>query len=125
MSMSQAAHVRAPTDAGSDEYGVLKFTAGTTSAANAIPKEWHGRYVTIYATGDDVHFGFSADSSAEIDSGVTATAAGASTAVGGILPNGLMYQRHVMVPGLRANQKVYFVRETPTGSATVYMELSS
>ena len=57
----RAADVRAPNDRLRDanDFGVLKFTSGTTHAANVLPKDWHEKFVTIYATGP-VHFAFRA-----------------------------------------------------------------
>ena len=122
----QAANVKPPFDKDSDDnFRVAKFTAGTTHAANAVPTEFCGKYVTLYATGGNVHFGFSPNSSAEIDSGATATAAGETNQVGGVLPNGLMYQRQVRVPSAAPGGSMYFVRESTAASTTVYMELSS
>lgn len=59
----RAADVRAPNDRLRDanDFGVLKFTSGTTHAANVLPKDWHEKFVTIYATGP-VHFAFSSPS---------------------------------------------------------------
>ena len=118
----RAADVRAPNDRLRDanDFGVLKFTSGTTHSANVLPKDWHEKFVTIYATGP-VHFAFSEHSDAEVDSSVTATAAGASAKVGGIVDT---LPRAVRVPRPPTDGRVYFVRES-AASETVYMELSS
>jgi hypothetical protein len=122
----QAANVKPPYDVDSDDnFRVAKFTAGTTHAANAVPHEFCGKYVTLYATGGDVHFGFSPNSSAEIDRAATETAAGETSQVGGVLPNGLMYQRQYRVPSRAPGGEIYFVRESTAASTVVYMELSS
>lgn len=116
-------NVSAPLDQGSDNYNGRKFTATTTSQAHEIPESWSGKYVVMRAAGDDVHFGFSTASDATIDSGATATAAGASTGVGDVLPNGLANETHRRIPRFRAPSKMYFVRETATDPATVYIVL--
>jgi len=117
-----AADVRAPNDVGADanEFGVRKFTSGTTHTANVLPKSREGRFVTIYATGE-VHFAFSPHSDAEVDRSVTATAAGASAKVGGIVGE---VPRSMRVPRSGIEGSIYFVRES-AAPQTVYMELSS
>lgn len=117
---TKAALVRPPFDLGSNEFGVLKFTAGTTHGANLIPLAWHGKWVKITVVGGVLHYGFSNSSSAEIDSSVSATAAGASAKVGGYLADGGSV--HVRIPG--TSERLYFCREA-SASCDVYMELAS
>ena len=116
-------NVQAPLDAGSNDFRVLKFTAETTHAANAVPPSWCNRYVSIKATGGNVHFGFSTNASAEIDSGVTATAAGAGGKVGDVLPDGLGIETQRRIPACKPGTPLYFVRESDAAGAVVYMAL--
>lgn len=117
-----AADVRAPNDVGrvADDFGVLKFTSDTTHKTHVLPKEWEGRYVTIYATGD-VHFAFSTSPTAEVDRSVTAIDAGAASKVGGIVGT---IPRSMRLPRAALDGRVYFTRESAS-AATVYIELSS
>jgi hypothetical protein len=119
---AEAANLRAPFDSGSNEFGVKKFTATTTHAAHAVPKQWCGRYVRVTVVGGDLHFGFSTSSSAEIDTSVSATAAGASAKVGDFLADGEVDQ--VVIPSKNPDETMYFVREA-SASCTVYMRLAS
>ncbi len=113
-----------PLDRGSNDFGVRFFTATTTSQAHALPREWQGRYVVMRADGADVHYGFSPNPSAAIDSGVAATAAGASAGAGGIIPDGTSFETHRVVPRVVAGGDIYFVREVASDSATVRIELA-
>jgi hypothetical protein len=118
----EASYVRAPRQNATGDVSTAKFTAGTSSAANAIPREWAGHFVRITVEGGDLHYLFTANASAEVDRAVSATAAGASGAtVGDILLNG--QSDHVRVPE-RTTGEIYFVREA-TASATVYIRRSS
>ncbi len=129
--MKDTDYVRAPIDniivpsvaAVANDFGVLKFTVTTTHAANALPDSWSGKYVNLVSP-VEVDFAFSHASNAEVDTSVTATAAGASVKVGGKLLAG--ERRHVRLPLWDPNQNVkcYFVREAGSSSA-VYVELSS
>ena len=124
----QAVHVKPAfntADHATDDYDVRKFNATTTSQANAIPAKFCGKYVTLFATGDDVHFGFSTESGATIDSGLSETAAGAATGAGDVLANGIQNRVPVRVPTPPPGGSIYFVRETASGTAAVYMVLSS
>ena len=122
-SQYQAANIKAPYDVDSNnEASVKKFTAGTTHAANSLPTSWAGKYVSIYVSGGDLHYFFSKSSSAEVDSGVTATAEGASTKVGDFIKDG--NKEHVRLPSVLPSDTLYFVREA-SASCTVYMRLAS
>lgn len=122
----KAAVVRAPNDIGrtANDFGVLKFTATTTHAANALPDAWAGQWVRIYViTGGDLHFAFSTSSSAEVDRSVSATAAGASAKVGDFLEGAS--ETHVRLPNIDVpGETLYFVRES-TAAVDVYMRLAS
>lgn len=129
----KAARVRAPYDyaAVANNFGVLKFTGGTSGTetshvANAIPDDWRGQWVEIYVTGGDMHYAFSATSSAEVDRAVTATEAGASVKVGAVIPNGASV--HVQIPNYgdrnAADGVTYFVRESTALGAVAYMRLA-
>lgn len=116
-----AADVRAPIDRVTpNDFGVRKFTSGTGHAANVVPTEWRGRFVTLYASGP-VHFAFSAHDDAEVDRSVSPTAAGAAIGVGGLLTT---VPRSMRLPTVQPGQELYFVRESDE-SETVWMELSS
>lgn len=119
MSMQEVAPAPFDIEAAND-FQILKFTATTTHAVDAIPDSWRGRKVELYVTGGDLHWSFSAHDDAEIDRSVSATAAGASAKVGAILPDG-NYER-ARVPGSVGT--VYFVREA-SASVTIYMRLLS
>lgn len=118
----KAANVTAPIDREvNDDFQVRKFTSESTHAANAVPASWHGKFVTMYATGT-VHFAFSERSAAEVDISVSATAGGASAKVGGLITD---VPRSMRVPRpAEPGGTIYFVRESAT-SETVWMELSS
>lgn len=124
----KAAVVRAPNDIrtglAANNFGVLKFTATTTHAANALPDAWAGQWVRIYViTGGDLHFAFSTSSAAEVDRSVSATAAGASDKVGGFLE--AASETHVRLPDLDGpNETLYFVRES-SAAVDVYLQLAS
>lgn len=110
-----------------NDFRCLKFTAGEASTNNALPRSWYGRWVTMRSLTSDVavHYGISDSSSAAIDANATATAAGASTGVGEIIPSdGSEIQRHL--PIARRDKTLYFVRETESGAgnAVVVIALS-
>ncbi len=124
----QAVHVKPPfntADHATDDYNVRLFDATTTSQAHAVPAEFCGKYVTLMATGDEVHYGFSTESGASINAGLAASAAGASTAAGDVLANGVHNRVPVRVPTPPPGGTIYFVRETPSTTASVRMVLSS
>src|SRR5690242_19090432 len=77
-----------------NEFNVLKFSGGavgteTNHAVNALPDVWAGKWVTMYVTGGNMHYAITKFPTAEVDRAVAATAAGASTKVGGVQGNGL------------------------------------
>ena len=137
--LNKAAMILPPFDyAGvADNFGVLKFTAGTAAdttahQANAIPKDWYGKWVEIYVTGgiastDAMHYAFSLLSTAEVDTTTAATAAGASDKVGAVIPTGEV--RHVRVPlpldPETTDGQVYFVRESTATNMVTYVRLAS
>lgn len=115
----------APTDLGSDDFQVRKFSSTTTHSANAVPAGWAGKWVTIAVQGgtagtDVLHYGFSTSSTAEIDRSVAATAAGASAKVGDVIPTG--QKEDVLLPFTSTQQTLYFVRES-TATLDVYVGL--
>lgn len=124
--LNRALMVSPPSDIGrtANDFGVLKFTAETTHAANAIPDSFKGKWVRLRAIGGIVHFGFSENSAAEIDRAVVATAAGASAKVGGILANGAGSYEDFKIQDPGTNTTIYFVRESDTASTIVYMQLT-
>jgi hypothetical protein len=111
----RADYIPAPySTAGDNEFRCLSFTGPTTHATNIMPVAWHGKYISIFpigTDGDQLHYAFAKnDSDAEVDSGVTATAAGASAKVGGIAP--MNQKTMVRVPNINPDDAVYFVRES-------------
>jgi hypothetical protein len=121
----QAANVKAPVDTGSNETTVIWWTAETTHKANAVPSDWCGKYVTMYAIGGVVDFFFSTSSSAEVNRGATAADAGERTKTGGKLADGIEKMRQIRIPVKEPSATMYFVRESDTASTVVVMELSS
>ena len=121
----QAANVKAPVDTGSNETTVIWWTAETTHKANAVPSDWCGKYVTMYAIGGVVDFFFSTSASAEVDRGASAADAGERTKTGGKLADGIEKMRPFRIPGKEPSDTMYFVRESDTASTVVVMELSS
>jgi hypothetical protein len=115
-------HLKAPYDKGrtANDFGGRKYTATTTSAANALPAEWsEGILVEIFVTGGIVHFGFTQNSSSqEVDRAVTATAAGATAKVGRVIPDG--ETRTIHLPKWNPGETVYFVREA-SATTDVYI----
>jgi len=117
----------APLDVGNNDFNVRKFSGGTsgtetTHHADAVPENFKGKYVTLYATGGNVWFGFSTSASAEIDRTVAATNAGASAKVGAYLPS--QYLLDWVVPDSPPGVPMYFVRESDAVGAVVNMTLS-
>lgn len=131
--LDKAAVVRAPFDnLTANDFQVRKFTVTSTHAANAVPKGWYGQWVEIYVTGgtagtDAMHYAFSQASNAEVDTSVSATAAGASSKVGAVIPTGETRQIKIPLPSLTGQAtdgQLYFVREGST-TLTCYMRLAS
>lgn len=110
-----------------NDFGLIKWTGGvaateTTHSTNAMPLTFNGREVGLVATGGVCHFAFSPNSDAEVDRGVSATAAGASAKVGTPLPDSLSVMTRARVPW-NNGQPVYFVRESSATGTIVYMQL--
>lgn len=123
--MSQAENVLAPYDRDQDDdFGVRKFTCGTTHSATALPDSWRKRWVCLRAVGGNVHWGVSKASDAEIDRAVSATANGASAKVGGIVPDGINFETHRMLPDWGIGNKGYLVRESDAADTVLYVELT-
>jgi hypothetical protein len=121
--LNKSVQLRPPLDAGSNEFGVLKFTGGvaateTTHKADALPASLSGQFIEIRAVGGDVHFGFSTSASAEIDSTVSATAAGASAKVGGVVLDGT--REFYQLPQF-GTDTWYFVRESSAVGTVAYI----
>ena len=119
---TKAQHVLAPNDYSgpADDFGVREFDCSGTSQANVIPEGWSNNYVNLYsATG--CRFAFSKSSTAVVNGTPTATAAGTSSQVGGVLAAG--ERRNVFIPQVSPDQRVYFVRAGAVGAVT--LELSS
>ncbi len=110
-----------------NDFAVRKFSGGvfgteTTHSANVVPDEFKGKYLTALAVGGNCHFGFSTNSSAEVDRAVAATAAGASLKVGGVLP--VNVKEDIWCPDSPAGTPMYFVRESDAVGTIVYLSLS-
>lgn len=120
-----AADVRAPYDVGSNDFNVRKIDSDTTHKATALPAAWAGCFVDLYCTGGDVHFGISTSSSAEVDSSVASTDAGASAKVGGVLADGLGNRVSKRLPPLTNGATLYLIHEASVANTVLYVELSS
>lgn len=125
--------IRPPFDyaAITNNFGVLKFSGGvlateTSHVVNVLPDDWMGQYLEIYVTGGDMHYAFSMSSTAEVDRAVSATEAGASVKVGGVIPNGAT--RYVQVPVIKmdgtTDGHVYFSRESSATGTIAYVRLA-
>lgn len=130
---TKSERIRPPYDYGAvaNDFGVLKFTAGdvadtTNHQVDQLPDAWMGQYVEIYVTGGDMHYAFSASSTAEVDRAVAATEAGASVKVGAVVPNGAV--RYVQIPVTKmsgtSDGHVYFSRESTANPTVCYMRLA-
>lgn len=132
-----ATNVRPPTGVTNtaNEFNVLKFTGGaagteTNHAVNALPDVWQGKWVTMYVTGGNMHYAITKFATAEVDRAVAATAAGVSTKVGGVVPNGtvtmfrLPYIRLGQVDGSNNPEKNYFARESDAVGTVAYLWMS-
>lgn len=114
--LSKGLLIRAPHDQDrtANDFGPLRFTVPTKTAghaANAIPDDWrNARYVIVQHTnGGAFDFAFSESATAEVDAGVTALAAGASTKVG--YRCRIDQDVHVILPEWPSGNTMYFVRE--------------
>lgn len=126
-----ATNIRPPTGISTtlNEFNVLKFTGGaagteTNHAVNPLPAAWQGKWVTMYATGGNLHYAISKFSTAEVDRAVAATAAGASTKVGGVLANGFTTMFRLPYATQNLNESLYFARESDAVGTVAYMWLS-
>lgn len=126
-----ATNVRPPIGVSTtlNEFNVLKFTGGqsgteTTHKTNVLPDIWQGKWVTMYVTGGNLHYAITKFSTAEVDRAVSATEAGASTKVGGVLANGLTTMFRMPYINNAGGEKNYFARESDAVGTVVYMWLS-
>ena len=123
--MSQAENVLAPYDrAQDDDFGVRKFECGTTHSAAALPASWRKRWVCLRAVGGNVHWGVSTAADAEIDRAVAATADGASEKVGGVVPDGINFETHRMLPDWGVSSTGYLILESDAAATVLYVELT-
>lgn len=102
---------------------VALYTAATTDKCNAIPAEFHGKFVRVRPIGGNLWFVFTDKSTHVVDRAIAATDAGArAEGMGGYLPNGEV--AHVRVPTPPLGGNVYFSREADA-SISVSIELAS
>lgn len=119
--IQRAARVVAPKVGADGNTTVRLFSTSSTSAANAVPNSWAGRYVAMYASTDTQYY-FSTDSTDSVDETIAGNAAGdAQDDLGGVLPSGQFVHRQI--PERKPNETMYFVRAS-AASGTVRMELS-
>ena len=117
----QAAHVVGPWQTSTLDSTVRIFTAKATHLCDAVPDDWKGKYVRLIAIGGNVHWFFTSESAAEVNSAAAATDAGtAGATVGSKLVNN--QERHTWVPS--GGGTVYFAREADS-TCSVGMELAS
>lgn len=126
MTVYQYTSLRAPHDGGvtANDFQVRKFDCDTLHKVNAVPATWAGKVVRLYVTGGNLHFAFSKSGSAEVDSSVASTDAGASLKVGDFLKDG--GEIYVRLPGLKdESESLFFVREASVDNSICYMRLAS
>lgn len=140
MSAQSSAAVRGyfaanPTDAAADRAACFglgdgatateqrNFTLGTTTAANAVPSTWHGRWVRITPHGSTLYY-YMAFAAGTCAAPPAATAAGASAATAGEGPiaDGVTIEVRIPIPS--NNGSVYFCRLGGTDSQSVQMVLA-
>jgi hypothetical protein len=118
--IQRAARVVAPRVGADGNTTVRLYTTTSTSAANAVPDSWCGRYVSLYASTDTQYY-FSVDSTDSVDETIAGAAGGdAQDDLGGIAPSGQFV--HVQIPPKKPAETMYFVRASGS-SGTVRMEL--
>ncbi len=99
------------------------FTLGTTSAANAVPLAWQGRYVRITPHGSTLYYYF-AFAAGTCAAPPAASAAGASAATAGEGPIVDGVTTEVRVPIAANGGSVYFCRLGGTDAQSVQMVLA-
>lgn len=106
---------RAPHDVGraANDFGELVFSCDTAHKVNALPASFQGQRVTVHAIGGAADVAFSDRATAEVDTSVAATDAGAAAKVGRTIPSGAITT--FVLPKLERGKTLYFVRE---GAAT-------
>jgi hypothetical protein len=102
---------------------VLLYTVAATHRVDEIPEKLWGKYVKVTAHAADLHYFFSDDDTAEVDSAQAATNNGQvaqPARLGGFLATG--QSEHVRVPTPPQGSKLYFVREgSGVGSARIQL----
>lgn len=104
---------------------VLLYTVAAAHRVDEVPEKFWGKYVEITAHAADLHYFFSDDDTAEVDSAQAAANSGQvanPNRLGGFIATG--QSKHRRIPTPPQGSKVYFVREgSGTGSARI--ELTS
>lgn len=119
--IQRAARVVAPKVGADGNTTVRLYTTSSTSAANAVPDSWCGRYVAMYASTDTQYY-FSTDSTDAVDETIAGAAGGdAQDDLGGILPASQFVHRQI--PPKKPSETMYFVRAS-VSSGTVRFELA-
>lgn len=97
-----------------NDFGAMKIDVLTTHAAAILPATWSGRYVIV----DNTHataiaeIAFSTKSDGEVDTGVSATAAGATGKVGmRVLPAVLHPMPRFLLPKIDPPLSLYIITE--------------
>ena len=103
---------------------VRLYSAVTTTAVNALPDDWRGKYVEIGCEGGTVDYVLSVDSAQTIDRTVAASAAGASSStLGARLTAGEKVP--VVVPDPSGGEKVYLARQADVSTAALRITVVS
>ena len=99
------------------------FTLGTTSAANAVPATWQGRWVRITPHGSTLYYYF-ALAAGTCAAPPAATDAGSSAATAGEGPIADGVTVEVRIPIAASGASVYFCRLGGTNTQSVQMVLA-
>lgn len=124
-----------PTDAAADRAACFglgdgttateqrNFTLGTTSAANAVPSTWHGRWVRITPHGSTLYYYFAfAAGTCAAPPAATDAGASAATAGEGPITDGTTIEVRIPIP--TNSGSVYFCRLGGTNTQSVQMVLA-
>ena len=109
---------------GAANTNVVNFTLTNSSKVNAIPAEFHGRWVRLLNSGSTMYYYFTLLSSATIATPPAATDAGARAATQGEGPYPDLSVVECRVPHPPSGGVVYFARIGGTATQSVQMILA-
>jgi hypothetical protein len=109
---------------GTANTNAVNFTLTNTSKVNAIPSEFHGRFVRLLNSGSTMYYFFTFASGATIATPPAATDAGARAATQGEGPYPDLSVVEVRVPHPPSGGAVYFARIGGTATQSVQMVLA-